>query len=257
MFPIPKITESFIDDVMTEITWHRYDEKYPVVDNQLIADYVGPNSVGELKIFEEEGLEKEERQKAIAQLLTPYAVSGDLVDIELDTIPSEIRRKFENIVSSPFKSAIKKASKQLRESACVHKATGDRVLVAVNNGYSYLYADSFERLLVSRAKRDSQSIGYAACVNVEYHQSDFDANIFCTTRIHQINSTLAWKYEEAFVEAVGNKFNEAMSVMMANQMDPDLWKNRQNPVKDIHFTKNGVEYIREAPYVPDSRFEKT
>jgi hypothetical protein len=257
MFPIPKITESFIDVVMTEISWHRYAEMYPVVEGQLNADYVGPNSVGELKIFEEEGLEKDERQKAIAELLTPYAANGDIVDLELDTIPSEIRRKFENIVSTPFKSAIKKASKQLRETASVHRATGDRVLVAVNNGYSYLNADSFERLFVSRAKRDSQSIGYAACVTVEYHQGGFDAYIFCTTRVHQINSSVAWKHEEEFVETVDKKFNEAMSVMMVNQMNPELWQNRQNPVKNIHFTKNGVEYIRGAPYIPDSRFEKT
>jgi hypothetical protein len=257
MFPIPKITESFIDDVMSEISWHRYAEVYPVIEGQLNADYVGPNAVAELKIFEEEGLEKEERQKAIADLFNPYVPNESIVDIELETIPSEISRKFENLVSIPFKSAIKKASKQLKESASIHKANGESVLIAVNNGYSYLNADNFERLFVSRAKRDSQSIGYAACVTVEYHQGGFDAYVFCKTRIHQINALTGWKYEEVFVEAVGNKFNDAMTMMMRDQMNPDLWKNRQDPVKNIQFTKNGVEYIREAPYVPDSRFEKT
>lgn len=256
MFPIPKITESFIDDVMSKISWHRYAEVYPVVEGQLNADYVGPNAVAELKIFEEEGLAKEERQKAIAELFSPYASNGSVVDIELETIPSEISREFENLVSTPFKSAIKKASKQLNQSASVHRATGERVLIAVNNGYSYLNADNFERLLMSRVKRDSRSISYAACITVEYHQGDFDAYIFCTTRVHQINTSVAWKHEEAFVEAVGNKFNSAMTVMMGDQMNSDLWQNRQSPVKDIQFTKNGVEYIRGAPYVPDSRFEK-
>lgn len=257
MFPVPKITESLIDDVMSEISWHRYTEIYPVVEGQLSADYVGPNAVAELKIFEEEGLEKGERQKAIAELFSPYVSSGSIVGIELETIPREMSMKFENLVSSPFKSAIKKASKQLNESASVHGATGEQVIIAVNNGYSYLNADNFERLFVSRAKRDSQSIVYAACITVEYYQGDFDANIFCTTRVHQINTSVAWKYENEFVEAVGNKFDNAMTIMMRDQMNPDLWQNRQNPVKDIQFTKNGVEYVRYASYVPDSRFEKT
>ncbi len=40
MFPILKITESFIDDVISKISWHRYIEVYPVVEGRLNADYV-------------------------------------------------------------------------------------------------------------------------------------------------------------------------------------------------------------------------
>ena len=56
MFPIPKITEPFIDGVIQSMGWHRYTGKYPVIEGQENSDYLSQNDVLELKIFEEEGI---------------------------------------------------------------------------------------------------------------------------------------------------------------------------------------------------------
>ena len=141
-------------------------------------------------------------------------------------------------------------------SAEVSGAGGEKVLIAVNNGISYLKADNFEKVFVLRAKRDTRSIDHAACMTVEHHQGAFDSYIFCTTRVHMINAKIPWPQEAEFVELVSKRFNDAITVMMKDQMNPELWKNPLSPVEKIRFIQDGVEYLRKAPYVPDSRFAK-
>ena len=254
IFPVPRITESFIDGVLYDLGWFRYAEKFPVIEGQLNADYLNENSVGELKIFEEEGLCKKERQQKIAELMKAYRDGDNLVDLDVNSLPEEIRSQFENQISKPFQTAIKKASKQMKQTAIFTGKTGDRVVFAVNNGFSCLDADSFERIFTSRCKRDSKSIDYAVCITVAYHQGDFDAYVFCTTRVHKINNSQNWEFEDQFIDSVGKHFEIGMTRIMRDQMNPELWKNNLPPVQSICFERDGITYIREAPIVPNSMF---
>jgi hypothetical protein len=244
-----------MDGVLLEMGWLRFTDKYPVVEGELNADYLGTNSVGELKIFEEEGLLKKERQDKVSEILNLFTKGTDLFDIDIKNIPEEVKSDFENQIARPFQTAIKKASKQMKQSASVADISGDKIIIAVNNGFSYLDADNFERVFISRCKRDSKSIDYAACVTVEYHQGDFDAYIFCTTRVHCINNQKQWEHEDEFVKLVGDKFNDGMTHMMRDQLNPELWKSNLESVSSICFERDGIKYIRKAPDVPDSRFK--
>ena len=252
--PVPRITESFMDDVLHQMNWIRFTDKHPEVEGELNADYLGSNSIGELKIFEEEGLLKRERQDKVAEMLNLFTKGSHVFDIEIGKIPNEVKNNFENQIARPFQTAIKKASKQMKQSAKVANVSGDKVIFAVNNGFSYLDADNFERIFISRCKRDSRAINYAACVTVEYHQGDFDAYIFCTTRVYSVNSQTKWNHEDQFVKLVGDKFNDRMTDMMRDSRNPELWKSNLEPVSSICFERDGVNYVRKAPEVPDSRF---
>jgi hypothetical protein len=257
MFPVPRITESFIDGVIETLRWKRYVDIREPIEGELNADYVSPNEVLELKIFEEEGLEKSERQSKIATLYERFTTDKGIVDLELDQAPIEIRRELDALVSRPLQTAVKKASKQIRQSAKALNMDGAGVLIGVNNGYSYLNAGNFENLLVRRCRNDSTNIDHAACITVNYHQGDFDAFVFCTVRCHTILGGPEWCEFQRFQEAVVGAFNNAMGQMMADQMNPKLWDESLSPVIDIRFERNGVMYVREAPHVPDSRFAKT
>lgn len=256
MFLIPKITELFMDGVLNDLGWIRYTDKYAIEAGVANADYLEESSVGELKIFEEEGLLKEQRQDKIGALFSSYGFTEGTVNINIGDVPEELRKQYEDIVSSPFQSAIKKASKQLKTSAEKAGVTGNKVIFAVNNGYSSLDAENFERLFVSRCKRDSQSIGHAACVTIDYHQGGFDAFIFCTPSVHKINSDEEWPFEAAFTESVKNHFGRKMEMMLRDQMNPEFLKNRVEPVTSISFEREGIKYEYSSPSVPDSRFEK-
>jgi len=60
------------------------DEKSAGVQN---ADYILPGAVAELKILEEEGLEKESRQNKIKKFLSARYLLPKEVEIDIRTIP--------------------------------------------------------------------------------------------------------------------------------------------------------------------------
>ena len=155
----------------------------------------------------------------------------------------------------PIQSAVKKASRQIRQTGeDLARKTDIGVLLIVNNGYSYLDADNFERIVVQRCLNDSSRINYAFCVTVDYHQGDFDGYIFCTARGHAIRNNDSWDVETALGDKFHARFNDAMTKMMQDQVNPKLWENQLSPVTDIRFESDGVHYMRNAPEVPDSRF---
>ena len=75
-------------------------------------------------------------------------------------------------------------------------------------------------------------------------------------RCHAVRGGSEWSEFSKCQTAVVDAFNDAMTQMMRDQMNPQLLDESLNPVTDIRFERNGVAYVREAPYVPDSRFEK-
>ena len=259
MFPVPRITESFMDAVAADVGWHRYLDLHTPRKGRLNADYLAPGFVVELKIIEEEGIGKEQRQRKLAKLFSSAYPQNSEIDIALETTPERIRREVEKIVSGPIQTAVKKASQQIRETAeDLSRTTDTSVLLIVNNGFSYLSADSFEQLVTRRCANDSTRIAYAFCVTVEYHQGGFDAYVFCTARCHAIRrQTVPWILQESLRHAINSRFDKAMSRMMSDQMNPTLWSEKLEPVIDIRFESDGVHYVRKAPEVPDSRFNQT
>ncbi len=257
MFPIPRITESFVDSVAHDLGWQRYLDVRTPLKGRLNADYLAEGAIIELKILEEEGLEKAERQRKLAKLLSVRGSNGKEVDISFESIPASVKQEVQKIISMPIQSAVKKASKQIRHSGeDLARETDIGVLLIVNNGYSYLDADNFERLVVQRCRNDSTRINYAFCVTVDYHQGGFDAYIFCTARGHTIREDDSWDVGPALADKFQARFNDAMTEMMQDQMNPKLWSNQLAPVTDIRFESDGVHYVRRAPEVPDSRFPR-
>ena len=43
----------------------------------------------------------------------------------------------------------------MKQSSKVSGNSGAKIIVVVNNGFSYLDADNFERIFISKCKRDS------------------------------------------------------------------------------------------------------
>ncbi|SQD77950.1 hypothetical protein [Moritella yayanosii] len=251
MFKVPRITESFIDVVMSDINWQRYDEVFSYQSGVKNADYVGFDQVAELKIFEEEPLDKHARQVKIAHIFREAGIESDYVDLELDSIPEPIKFQVENEVSKALKTHIKKASSQLKITAENKKICGDKVLIAVNNEFSYLNADNFKRLLVDRCKRDSKTISHVVCVTVEYHQGVFDARIDIGIDICIVNSEKDWPFSEQFKEACFSMFERCLSKMLSS---PELVSSTLPEVSKICFDCDGVTFVREAELIPDSRF---
>jgi hypothetical protein len=256
IFPIPKITESFIDKVIAKVGGRRLkgNEKREGVLN---ADYLLPGAVLELKIIEEEGLEKRSRQDKVKKLLTDNYILPKEVDIDIKRIPDEIKPEYRKILSGPIKTAVKKAAKQIKETRVQLKRELDLgILLAVNNGYASLPHDEFENLVLSTARRDTSQIDFIVCSSPEHHQGDFDTYVFLSTHCYPIQGGLSYPKSDELIQGINDVFGEAMTLMMRNQMDPKLWDNNLPPVTDIYFDGDDVRFIRKAPEVPDSRLKQ-
>ncbi|MDY6990691.1 MAG: hypothetical protein SWQ30_21835 [Thermodesulfobacteriota bacterium] len=254
VFPIPRITETFIDKAVEKVGGRRLheSEKSEGIQN---ADYILPGAVAELKIVEEEGLEKESRQKKIRKFLSDRYVLPREVEIDIRAIPEEIKPEYRQILGGPIQTAVKKAAKQIKITKAHLKKNLDlRILIAVNNGYGSLPDDEFEKLVLLYARKDSSQIDFVICSTVDHYQCAFDTYVFISSHCYPATEGLQYQKADGFIQAVNELFGEAMTCMMQNQMDSKLCDSNLPPISDILFEGEGVTYIRSAPDVPDSRF---
>ena len=253
-FPIPRITESFVDRAVEKIGGRRLHETEKREGFQN-ADYILPDAVSELKIIEEEGLEKESRQNKIKKLLQDRYILPKEVEIDIRRIPDEIKPEFREILGGPIQTAVKKAAKQIKQTKAHLKRKLDfGVLIAINNGYGSLPHDEFENLVLSYARKDTSQIDFVICSTVDHHQGDFDTYVFIASHCHPMKEGLQYPKSDDFIQAINELFGESMTYMMRNQMDPNLWDSSLPPISDILFEGDGVTFVRRAPEVPDSRF---
>lgn len=256
MFPVPRITESFMDAVIHSLNWNRYEHLAPIPVGRMNADYIGEGCIVELKLFENEGLLQPERQRKIIELFELTDVGDVDINLDLDEIPPPLKKALEEIVSRPLQGPIKKASGQIRQTKLDLGKTDDLgILIAVNNGYGYLEHKDFCRLLLDRVRRDTSQIDFLICVCPVYHQGDFDAYIMLHVDCFARHTKAEWSQFEKLRFAINDKFGEAMDDMMRDQLNPEFWDNALDPIQDILFESNGVSYVRRAPEVPDSRFD--
>lgn len=254
VFPIPRITESFFDTVIEKAEGRRLfdEEKAEGIDN---ADYLMTGAVLELKIFEEEGLEKKIRQKKIKKLFEQNYYLTSEVDLDIKTIPDEIKPEYKKILGGPIQTAVKKAAKQIKATKqYLGRSLYFGILLAVNNGYASLQHDEFDNLVLTHARKDTSQIDFIICTTLDHHQGDFDTYVFLETHCYSIKGGLKYPQSDKLIEIINELFAEMMTIMMRNQMNPKLWDSSLPPVKDIHFDGDNVRYIRQAPEVPDSRF---
>lgn len=257
LFPVPKISEHFIDDCVRKLGWSRYTDIAQVQSGRGNVDYVYHNSLIELKILEEEAFEKKARQDKLAALYQSVGAGSDEIDFDFNTAPDEIKLELEKLASKPIHGHIRKASKQIkhsREDLAMHEC--ESVLLIVNNGYNYLDAENFEKLVVKYATKDSSQIDHVFIITLDHHSNGFNTFVFCKPAYFLIRSEETWCQEFVLREAIMSKFNDAMTIMMRDQMNPKLWSESLSPVTDIIFGRDGVKYIYEAPKVPDERFNK-
>ncbi len=256
-FPIPRISEGFLDDVVRRAGGERLDKVWNPPPGKKNADYLFPGAIAELKILEEEGLLKESRQDKVAKLLRALNSSGEDVELNFESLGASVRSELEDLLLEPIQGAVRKASKQLVETRASRRF-GDRcaVLIAVNSGYSSLPAELFEGLVLRSCRKDTSQIDFLVCLSVRYHQGSFDAFVFFKRESFSVQRSTIWPEAEAFMHAATEKFGEAMTVMMRDQMNPNLWEDHLAPVRDIIFERDGVTYVRRAREVPDSRFNR-
>lgn len=256
-FPIPCITEKFVDDIVFKCGGRRPTQKE--TNNEAIknADYLFDNAIAELKIIEEEGLEKEERQSNIANIFKEIYPQADFVNIVQALEDTTVKRKYLGIIEKPIRKAIRKASKQLKStSSFLGWENPEKIIIVVNNGFSSIQPEDFENICLKSSRNDTKQIDSIVTVTLRVVGNGFDTMTFINTKAIKVNGTNQSVLSEELRAGAVTKYAEAMTFMMQNQLEASHSPDKAKYIEDILFEKHGITFVLPAPYLPNSMFER-
>jgi hypothetical protein len=137
------------------------------------ADYIFDDSIIELKLVEEEGLEKNDRHRKISELFSQYCKAPVIV-LDTNYLSENDRKEYYRILETPIKGCVKKANSQLKKSCDNIRKDLIKILIIVNNGYGALDLDEFKNIVNRRVKNDTSNIDYVICCGVYFYSDGFE-----------------------------------------------------------------------------------
>jgi hypothetical protein len=218
---------------------------HPDADKRTLrgADFLLGDAVIELKILEDEGLDKPERQQKLARLFGSLEPGRPTVVLDRNALDDQAKREYDRIVEGPVKTAVASARRQLKQSQ-VELSTRCGVLWVINNGYTSLSHDSLLELVARRAKNDSTEID-AVVVSGAYSYGDgFDSFFLWPMEVVDINPDRLFHASEALHQAWEQLSVDSMNELMRK---PEEAVNSKGPVVDISFEVDEVTFVMPTP----------
>ena len=241
-FPIRALTESDLDLVVEDAGGRR---AHPDADRRetVGADYVLGATVIELKMLDDEGFDKPERQQKLAGLFLARDPTRPVVVLDPEQLSDTERRRYRNIVEGPIKTAVAKAKQQMAQSREEHPETTGSVLWVVNNGYTALDHETLEELVANRARQDTSSIDGVIVSGCYYHSDGFDSVFLWPC------SYVPIRLDHAFPEfaRLQEEFQGFANTYMTEIMQSATPAGGKFEVRDLAFDLDGVRYVRPAP----------
>lgn len=215
------------------------------------ADYRLNEAIIELKLVSEEGFEKTERQRKLADLFRRTQPKQPVVILKPEQLNEIDSRDYYRLVEVPIKNACKKASKQLQATAARCNQQPVRVLVILNVGYTLLSQDEFKDVCFKCVRNDTSGIDWLLCGGIYYYSDKFDTYTLAPLEELPINLARSFPSQPAVVKAWGDFLDDLMTETIRN---PEPFTNGRMPVIDLMFDLNGIRYIKPAPAIPPSGF---
>jgi hypothetical protein len=240
---IGKLKEADFDSIIIAAGGCRFSPT-PESNKPKNNDYVLGEAMVELKLVDEEGLEKAERQRKVAEIFIAADPGRPVVILRPDLLEASAQRAYYRAMTGPIKSHIEKANKQLKQSAIDAGGNPVRVLMLMNNGYATLSHDEFKDIAINRACNDTHSIDALVVGGLYYYGDGFDMNFFPQMDLFPIHLDrpfksfdLLWTQWQAFAQQLLTKF-------MFEKTAPQ--KNRL-PVEELVYELDGVRFVKPAP----------
>lgn len=241
-FRIRRLSEAEIETVVIRAGGKR---AHPDADRRSLrgADFVLGTSVIELKILEDEGLDKPERQQKLAKLFRKRYPARPTVVLDRGLLDAQGQRAYDRIVEGPVKTAVSSARQQLLQSRSEHNVTST-VLWVINNGYSSLSHSTLMELVARRARNDSSNIDAVMVSGAYFYSDTFDSFFLWPIDCTPIHPDRPFQDFEALRNAWDGL---AMDRMTALMREPATAHDTKGPVVDISFQLEGVTYVMPTP----------
>lgn len=239
---INTVAETDIDQIILNAGGTRVVCNGP--DKPQNADYSLHEAIVELKLIEEEGLNKRERRGRIAELFQSTQPGRPVVVVDPALLSPESNRKYYNLLARPIQTAIRKAASQLEETQRYTCPGATRVLLILNNGYSALSPDEFKSLTSKSLRHDTSKIDHAVVAGVYYYSDTFDSYVIVHFEHVPINIDRPFSSYNALLDSWNQWLRKFMTEMFAREsVDP----TGKFPVVDLKFEVEGITYLKPAP----------
>lgn len=243
-FPIRTITETDIDGIVEATGGVR---AHPDADRrgEIGADYVLGATVIELKLLDEEGFDKPERQMKLATLFRGTQPNRPVVVLDEELLSASEQQKYRNTIEQPVKSVVTKAKKQLVQTRSEKPETTGSVLWIFNNGYTALDHDTLEALAANRIRQDTSNIDGVIVSGCYYHSDGYDS--FFLWPCSYVPIRVDHPFPE--FELLQAKFHDFANRYMTELMLQAAPNGSKGQVKDLVFDVDGIRYVRPSPVI--------
>jgi len=228
------LTEKDFDEIIFDAGGRRYTEDLKI--QELNCDYILEDVVIELKIIEEEPIEKKAKQQKLIELFPANAETVILYPTEKQ------KYKYFRILESPIQKALKKASKQLQQSAKKIDAKF-KIAIIMNNGLYMVSKEEFKEMAIKRAKNDTSGIDTLIVCSMYYYSDKFEMITLFDFDDIEINN-IDYKNKKNIINKLRYSWNKKVEKYMTEQFQKIDSNRNKKPIKDIYFESDGIRYVK-------------
>lgn len=165
----PRLDESFVDKVVARAGGRRLTDEERNHDKTRNADYRLDDYLIELKDLQEEGMEKPERQRKLAELFLRYFPNEPEIVIDPRVLSKEDLRSYSDILGSPVRERVKDAARQIKATRLhLGNPTLKGGVIVLNSGFYSLPTPALESLVQRSAGEITNQLGLAVCMTARF-----------------------------------------------------------------------------------------
>lgn len=240
---IRPLTEEIVNDIVERAGGRR---AHPDHDRRATrnADYVVGNAVIELKILDDEGLSKADRQAKLAALFTELDPERPVHVLDRERLDLAGRRSYDRTMEGPIKGAVKSAKGQLAQSRSEFPDAKRSILMIVNNANTALDHDEIVEMAGRRVRNDTEQIDGVVVAGAYLHSDGFDTIALWPIDYVPISLDMAFPEYDALRKAFHQYAERAMTDAVINGLSADMTKG---PILDTAFEVDGKTFVKPAP----------
>lgn len=244
---ISRFTENDFTSIIESIGGRRYSDD-DSKETEKNCDYVFEDSLIELKLVEENLIEKKSKRDKLSSLFDENGKPKTIV-IAPELLSEGRKKQYYRILETPIKTALKTASKQLKKSS--KSKDWVKIALIINNGLSLMMPEEFESVAIKCASNDTSGIDILL-VGGSYFFSDKFVDGYAIYPLKEVY--LNGVYRADIVDSIRNGWSKFLCEFMTNQIiKEDLDRNKE-PLQDISFKVDDVLYVKPPPRMGKSSF---
>jgi hypothetical protein len=213
------------------------------------ADYILGDAIIELKILDDEGLSKIERQGKLAALFTTIDPDRPVHVLDRRLLDRLGQRSYDRAMEGPIKGAIKSAKGQLIQSRLEYPETKRSILMLVNNANTALDHDEIVQLVSRRARNDTNAIDGVVVAGAYIHSDGYETVALWPIDYVPIHLDCTFPEYQVLRDAFHDYAQAVMTEAIIHGPSAELTKG---PILDIKFDLEGKTFVKPAPPLGNS-----